>query len=510
MRLMLVAVLAFWATAAAAQAPLRVMLNADIRSTDPGVNRDLNSDTVVLHVLEGLVAYREDTTVGPMLAERVDVSADQLTYTFTLRDGVRFHNGAALTSAEVVQAWRRYMDPATQWRCLTDFDGRGAARIEDIAAPDARTVVFRIAKPSATFLQQMARLDCGSAGIFHRDSVGADGKWVKPVGTGPFRMGEWRRGQHVELERFGEYASRPEPRDGLTGGKQAQVERVRFVVIPDGSAAKAALFSGALDVRPDFSAQDVEEARKRPDVRVTASPTMELNGILFQARDPVFADARVRRAVSMALQRDDLVDTLTNGLAKPVNSPVPLASGYSGPVQREALPGGVAEARRLLAEAGYKGQPVKLTVTRRYMSLYNGAVFVQAMAKEAGFNFEVEVVEWANQLDRYLKGDYQAMVFSFSARLDPAQSFQMLTGPKAQQPQKVWDDAEAAALVDRALVEGERGTRQALFDDLQRRFVADMPMVPLWNSVDIAAVRAGVMGYQTWPASVPRLWGVRM
>ncbi|HMG49607.1 MAG TPA: ABC transporter substrate-binding protein, partial [Inquilinus sp.] len=118
---------------------IRVALNADIRSTDPGTKRDDNTDAVILHVVEGLVAYREDASVGPMLADKVAVSDDGKTYTFTLRDGVKFHNGAPMTSAEVVWSWKRWLDPKTEWRCLPEFDGRGRIKIEAIDAPDPKT-----------------------------------------------------------------------------------------------------------------------------------------------------------------------------------------------------------------------------------------------------------------------------------------------------------------------------------------------------------------------------------
>ena len=121
---------------AATDTVLRVQLNADIRSTDPGVNRDGNTDAVVMHMVEGLVALREDTSIGPLLADKVTPSKDGKTYTFRLRDGVHFHNGATLTSAEVVWTWKRYLTPATQWRCLPDFDGHGIAKILSVEAID--------------------------------------------------------------------------------------------------------------------------------------------------------------------------------------------------------------------------------------------------------------------------------------------------------------------------------------------------------------------------------------
>lgn len=487
---------------------LRSMINSDLRSTDPGVNRDLNSDAITMHMLEGLVAYRENLTVGPMLAQKVDLSADGTTYTFTLRDGLTFHNGKPLTSDDVLFAWKRYLDPATQWRCLSEFDGKGSAKVVDLQAPDPKTFVIRIEKPSALFLGQMARIDCGGSAIYHRDSIGADGKWATPIGTGPYMWSEWRRGQSVDLVRFPGYKSLDGKPDGLTGGKAAIAEKVRFIIIPESASAKAALYSGAIDVRPDFAARDLDEVKGRADIRTGTHPTMETNGILFQVNEPIIKDVRIRRAISMAINREELVDTVTFGLTKPANSMVPLASPYSGPVQKAEWKRDIPGAKKLLAEAGYKGEPIKMIVTKRFMSLFDGAVFVQSMAKEAGINIELEVLEWAAQLDLYGKGTYQSMFFSFSARLDAALSYEMIAGPKATQPRKVWNDPAAESLISQAMVTSDVARRQALFDQLHTRFMEELPMIPLWNSVDIAAWRSNVTGYTTWAASMPRLWNV--
>ncbi len=487
---------------------LRTMINSDLRSTDPGVNRDLNSDAITMHMLEGLVAYRENLTVGPMLAQKVDLSADGTTYTFTLRDGVTFHNGKTLTSDDVLFAWKRYLDPATQWRCLSEFDGKGAAKVLDMQAPDPKTFVIKIERPSALFLGQLARIDCGGSAIYHRDSIGADGKWATPIGTGPYQWGEWRRGQSVELTRFPGYTSLEGKPDGLTGGKIAMAEKLRFIVIPESASAKAALYSGAIDVRPDFASRDLDEVKGRADIKTSTHPTMETNGILFQVNEPIVKDVRIRRAISMAINREELIDTVTFGLTKPVNSMVPLASPFSGPVQKAAWKRDIPGARKLLAEAGYKGEPIKMIVTKRFMSLFDGAVFVQSMAKEAGINIELEVLEWAAQLDLYSKGTYQSMFFSFSARLDAALSFEMITGPKAIQTRKVWNDPAAQALISEAMIVSDVAKRQALFDQLHMKFMDELPMIPLWNSVDIAAWRSNVTGYTTWAASMPRLWNV--
>jgi peptide/nickel transport system substrate-binding protein len=138
----LIATTAFAAPAMAQS--ITVAVAADIRSNNPGVNRDDNTDDFALQLVEGLVGYNEGGVATPLLAEKVDLSADGKTYTFTLRQGVKFHNGAELTSADVLWSWNRYMDPKTDWRCTSEFDGRSGLKVESVTAPDARTVVMQI------------------------------------------------------------------------------------------------------------------------------------------------------------------------------------------------------------------------------------------------------------------------------------------------------------------------------------------------------------------------------
>jgi hypothetical protein len=263
-----------------------VALKADIRGTNPGVNRDDDTDAVTLHMVEGLVAYREGGTVGPLLAEKVDLSEDGRTYTFRLRKGVKFHNGADMTSADVVWSWNRYMDPKIEWRCLSEFDGRGAVKVEAVEAPDPHTVTMRISKPNALFLDSLARTDCGMAAVIHKDSLNPDGSWKAPVGTGPFRFGEWKRGQEVVLTRFDGYVSPPgEKRDGFTGQKKALVQEARFLVVPDSSTVKAGLESGRVDIA-EIVDSDIPELEKSKNVKVLLGSTGGRHAVIFQTTDP--------------------------------------------------------------------------------------------------------------------------------------------------------------------------------------------------------------------------------
>ncbi|MEQ1408952.1 ABC transporter substrate-binding protein [Neorhizobium sp. Rsf11] len=495
-------------TAIAQDKMMRVRINADIRSTDPGVNRDANSDAVVLHMVEGLVGYKDDASIAPLLAKSVDISADGKTYTFKLRDGLKFSNGEPLTSADVLASWQRYVDPKTAWRCLKDVTGSGVANVTNVTAPDASTVVFTLEKPTALFLTTLARTDCGGTGIYHKSSLDTDGKWVKPIGTGPFMLNEWRSGQFVELAANPNYVSPGGERSGYVGDKAPKVPAVRFMVIPDDAAAKAALYSGDIDVISDVNNADVEEFSASDELKVDKVASMGLTGLLFQTRDPLLKDVRIRKALLLTLDLPQIAEALTNGQAPANLSVIPVPSPYSGKLQKDVPARDLEAAKTLLAQAGYKGQPIKWLATKFYPSLFDAAVLVQAMAQEAGINIEIETLDWATLLDRYTAGNYSAMSFTYSARLDPSLSFDMVSGNKDKSPNKVWDNPEGLKLIAESTTVSDSEKRQVLFDKLEGMIRADVPLIPLYSGTRIGAVRANVDGYQTWPVGYPRMWGV--
>ena len=489
---------------------LRSRLNADIRSTDPGTNRDENTDAVLLHVVEGLVAYREDLSIGPLLAESYEVAADGLTYSFHLRAGVKFHNGANMTSADVVWSFKRYLNPQTHWRCLPELDAHGPAHVLSVQAEGPRDVKVTLEHPSAMFLPTLARADCGETGILHKDSIDAEGKWVAPIGTGPFKLARWKPGEMIELERFAAYASLPGPRDGNTGGKHPAVDKIQFIIIPDNSAAVAALLSHAIDILDGVAPANLPQLAGRTDIRLEKNPTMEDYALVLQTRDPLLQDVRMRRAIAAAIDTAGLAEAASQATAIPNNSAVPVSSAYYGPVEKTGFRHDTSLALRLLKEAGYHGQPIRLVTTKRYPQLFDAAVTAQAMAQDAGITFELDVVDWATELDRYNRGDYQALSFSYSARLDPALSFDAIMGPKATQPRKVWDDPGAQALLEQLMTTAEPAQRRTLIDELHRRLIDQVPLIIYSNPVHVAAVRSAVQGFHGWATVQQRLWDVSL
>jgi peptide/nickel transport system substrate-binding protein len=497
-------------TLAAAQTTIVVAQPADIRSTNPGTNRDNTTDGVMLHMVEGLVGYKEDGSVGPLLAQSIEVSKDGLTYTFPLRRNVKFHNGAALTSADVAWNWKRYMDPATEWRCLSEFDGRSGIKVVETKAPDPYTFVMRLEKPSAIFLDTLARTDCASAGILHSSSLKADGSWDKPVGTGPFKFGEWQRGRYITLTAFKDYVSPPGSKaDGYIGLKKPLVDNIKFVVVPDPSSAKAGVQSGGIDVA-QVTESDAKELKNDKNVTPFTTPLTSKNVLLFNTRDPLLKNEKLRLAIAASLDIPQLVETAGEGFSKPNPSAVQALSSYYSAIHKKGYTYDPTRVRKLLQEAGYKGEMLKIQTNKRTtVPSFKVAVLAQAMMQAAGINSEIEVIEWATHLDRYNKGNYQISSFSYSSRLDPALSYEQFSGNRDKQPRKVWEDPKALQLIDESMVESDPAKRQAMFDQLHTLMLAQAPLIILDNGVDSWATHKRVSGFTAWE-SKPRLWNTRV
>jgi peptide/nickel transport system substrate-binding protein len=216
----------------------------------------------------------------------------------------------------------------------------------------------------------------------------------------------------------------------------------------------------------------------------------------------------MRRAIMLSIDVASLTRAATHGAATADSSPVPAVSPYFGPAQRAIVRRDVAQARALARAAGYKGQTIKLVVSRAPPEMFDAAIIIQAMAREAGIRMEIVNMDWASHLQRYQRGDYQATVFAFSPRMDPSWLYGLLIGDKDEEPRKVWDTPRARALLDQSMAAAAPAARQAAFDALETEFRRDAPAVVLFNTKRVTALGPGVTGYASWPAQLQRLWGV--
>ncbi|WP_240804457.1 ABC transporter substrate-binding protein [Qingshengfaniella alkalisoli] len=470
------------------------------------MNRDALSDMVALNVAEGLFAIGERGDIVPMLAESWTVSEDGTVYTFTLRDGRTFHNGAPVTAELVKQSWEAML-AAPDFNCTGFFDGSRGVELVSIKAPDTRTVVMTLAEPDAMFLKNAAQSQCGGMAVTHPDSFAADGSWDHPIGTGPFVFDEWRRGQNLILKKYDEYRPLEGEINGFAGHKGALVDTINLVVTPDRATAVAALRSGDLDVVPYLSTSEAAELKEEDGFVVKSAPHGGMITLLMQTEDPVLSSTEMRMAVAKALDIPQLVDVATDGLGTANASLVPINSIYHDSVQQRSVGYAPEEVPALLEAAGYGGEELVIQTNRRNPINENVAVLAQAMLQMAGINARIEVLEWATQLDRFRSGSFQMSAFNYSNRADPVLAYSAVVDSKENRGSAIWDDPRAIELVEQTLQTPDGEARQVLFDKLHELYLEQMPFVMLANNLNVSVNADYVEGYSTWNGFA-RLWGV--
>lgn len=483
---------------------IRVAEGEDTPTSMPGnVARNTATDNILANVVESLVALRADLSIGPMLADSWDISADGRTYTFHLRHGVLFHDGTLMTSKEVKWSFGFLMKRSSGFECRNAYEGANGPRVVDVRTPDPYTVVFELDRPNALFLTDMVDPRCPLA-VLSPSSVDRDGHWLKPVATGPYVFSEWKRGQYVLLEPFAQYRPRSEPSSGLAGAKVAHGD-ARFVVIPDEAAQKSALVAGQIDMM-SVGVDSVPPAD--PGWRVVSGPSTDPAGVLMQTRDPLLADVRIRRAIALALDLPGIVNAVSDGRSRYNPSLVPDASTLFTAVDATGYTKNLAEMKRLLAAAGYKGQTLKLETNRRFAEMYTLAVYAQSLLTQAGIPTELDIVEWGKQLADFRSGHFQLMSFGYSARIDPALMYADVLGDKAVKPMAQWENPAARKLLASMQGVTDETTRRQVFEQLHRMMIADVPMLAMYYTPDVMLVSNRLEGVSSWPMRRTRVFNV--
>jgi peptide/nickel transport system substrate-binding protein/oligopeptide transport system substrate-binding protein len=330
-----------------------VTFNNDLTTLDPQVGYDWQNWTVIKSIFDGLMDYEPGTTnLIPDLAESYTISDDGQTYTFTLRDGVKFHNGRALLAGDIKYSIERAVNPATQspgggyFGAIKGYDemiAGQAAELAGIATPDDKTVVISLTRPDAAFLHVMA-INFGYA--VPREEVekhGADfGK--NPVGTGAFKMTEWSPGQRLVLDRNADYFRAGVP----------YLDQVTFEFGQDPTVAVLRLQKGEVDIVGDgippaqFNEVMADPANKE---LIAVGDQLHTGYVTMNVNIAPLDDVKVRQAINMAINKDRIV-RIINNRAVPANQALPPAMpGYD-----TAQPGYAFDpegAKKLLAEAGH-------------------------------------------------------------------------------------------------------------------------------------------------------------
>ena len=350
--------------------------NLDIRET-AGAALD---QILIDNVYQGLVSRTPDQEIVDTLASSHSVSADGLTYTFTLREGVTFHNGEPLTPADVVWSLQQVKDNASY------RDSERLARVSTIAA-NGQDIVLTLSEPDSTLLWNLT----GRAGLVLKEGDTTDRK-TTANGTGPYALADWKQGDSITLKRNDAY-----------WGDKAKAAEVVLDFIPDTQAALSGALAGELDVLTGFDANLKDQVEANGDFALVLGKSTDKGVLAMNSTKGPLADKRVRQAIRQAIDKKSIVEAL--GAGQTLYGPIPeLDPGYED--LESSAPFDPSAAKKLLAEAGAEDITLNLTIPSFYGSTVS-QILVSNL-HDVGITLKVDNVEFPTWIsDVYTNKDYE-------------------------------------------------------------------------------------------------------
>lgn len=483
-------------------------------SSDPGILNPATTTSGAVHeaseiLYNGLVSVNEDLEPVPELAESWEVEDGGATYRFTLRDGVKWHDGEPFTSEDVKFSFEEV---------LLELHSRTAASVgpalDSIETPDEKTVVFNFEQPYAPFLLQ---LDVTEAPIIPKHIYeGSDPLEnpanTKPVGTGPFEFVSYKKGSEIRYKANPDYFVEDQP----------YLDELVMRIIPDPATQVAALESGEVDYLGSVSGPDLARLEENPDVE-TIESTRGSGGsncimtMSFNLERPIFQDPEVRRAVAHALDRERFVEQILFGAGRvaeaPISSGIPWA--HAEGLDMPAFDQG--EAERLLDEAGWKesadgpreaqgveGVPDGTPLRFDFVHFTTFAKYGELVRQQLGeVGIDVELVALEPEVfpePVFVDRDFDTNVISYCNGLDPEIGVRRMytsenIGPVPFSNSSAYSNEEVDALFEEGTRTTDRDERAEIYRDIQDRVVQDLPYVWLVETVGTRAHSASCSGF---------------
>jgi len=467
--------------------------SADATTLDPHNTTDTESDQVIMMMYETLIGFDHDMKIVPRLAERWEVAPDGVTWTFQLRQGIRFHDGTLFNADAVHRNFARVMDPVANHKRLVLFD-----MIDRVEAVDERTVRITTKYPFGAFEPTMAHV---SAAIVNPAVAATFGKDFgsaadRASGTGPYRIVSWKKDQEIVLERNDDY-----------WGEKGRTKRIVYRPIPEAASRVLALEAGDVDVITRVPSADIARLEKEPGIVVTKTPSVGMQQFRFNVSRKPYNDTRVRQAISYAINRRAIVDNLVSSFARPSTGALtPIMRGYANLGE---IPYDPDKARALLKAAGYpNGFRTRIATTPRYPMGVELAEALAADLKKVGIEAAIDVIEWGTMVT-YWAGlppeKNPQEIFIMGAGASTADADWGLrpifrSAPTNENNYGYYSNAEFDRVIEAAMRETDAEKRQQLYRRAQEIvYLEDPGAVWLFDTLYVVASRANVEGVTPSP-----------
>jgi peptide/nickel transport system substrate-binding protein len=452
-------------------------ISADPEGFDPHITSAHSSFEILENVYDTLVTVDESLNMVPSLAESWEISDDNVTWTFTLRQGVTFHNGRPLTAEDVVYSYERIMNPDT---------GSGVAwrfgSVESVEAIDDLTVAINLTEPSPNLLGRIGAYKGMS--IVPKEIVEDGSVGTIPVGTGPFRFVEYVPGDRVVLEANADYWEAGKP----------YLDELILKIIPDETVRLTNLQTGEVDWVDSLPPQRVTKLATSGEVIVDMVSGGDYWYIGLNLNREPFDDVRVRQAVAYAVNRADVAAAAKWDTATPNDGPIPPDSFWYYDYQPYEQD--LETARQLLADAGYPdGFDTEFMPTSFYEETVRTAQVLQAQLSQIGINADIRTLEWGTWLEEEGSGNFDMYICGWIGNIDPDDFFyaQHHTGQIFNFTG--YSNPEVDDLLDAGRVETDEAARKDIYDEVQQMIIDEAPYVYLYNPAVVQAWQPYVHGY---------------
>ena len=468
---------------------LRVGMQTDPVGLDPHITNATATRNMLENVYDTLVMFDSSLQIVPGLAESWTASDDGLTWTFTLRDGVTFHDGTPLTASDVKFSIERITDPDIASPRADDF-----AVVESIEVADDRTVVMNLSEPFSPLLSKLAaslNVIVSEAAVEQYGDLQAN-----VIGTGPFRFVEYLPQTRMVLERNDAFWG-----SDANGMQLPYLDGIEFLFFPDPTARTTAIQTGTVDLIEYVPAADIEILRVDPNVEVVGGLSANFRSIYLNVERAPFDDVNVRRAMSFAIDEQAVVDLALFGTGGvPATGTTIPASNYYGVSDSPYAGVDVEAARAALAASGYPdGFEFDLYVTSTYDFLRTPAEVIQANLAAIGITANIVAEDWSIYLPKALEGDFDATILGESGQSDPDDFLFNVFYTDNGGNLGNFSNAALDALLEQGRQVADQEERRAIYVEAQELILDQAPHVFLFHSSQFEALRQDVRGFEHFP-----------
>ena len=436
--------------------------SGDVSKFDPHFSTSSNDIRVSFNIFDNLTARHPDGKLYPGLATEWKLEG-QTTWRFKLRQGVKFHNGDAFTSADAKFSIERTYDPAAKTMVATAL-----STIERIDAPDPYTLVITTKKPDPLLPARLAFYGGQIVPKRYLESVGNDTFNAKPVGTGPIRFTSWVKDDKAVFEANPDY----------WGGK-IDVDRWIMRPIPETAPRIAALLKGEVDVITQLPPDQGERVAGNATTRVAGALYAGLYVLAVNSKRPPLDNPLVKQALSLAIDREAIVKELWRGRGIVPSGCIAKGDNHFDP-SLPPLAYSPAEAKDRLKKAGYKGEEIFIETTVAYVAQDKAmSEAIAAMWKDVGVNVKVEVIEYSVRAQKNREKSFKGVFWSdpTSTLGDPDGMVWRLIGPGG--PQDYWREAKFDELGNAARFSVDEKFRGQAYKEMTKIFLEHFPWLPV-------------------------------